>query len=237
MSDASWYYASNGAQQGPFTFDQMKQFVAANTIHPDTQVWPGKGNWVSLKDSELGATGHGPVAPPLAAAQVDNRYIWALIGGVVAFGVLELLTGKNYSFGYVGLCVAACVGDAKQLKASGHPAPNPWWCLVVPVYLWKRANLLGQKKHHFFAWFPAALLSGVLGIMGAESTIEDSACPLVTEIIHEQFLQGSSCVKVTIGDQPKTGFYRATALLDNGNEIAITIEEKGKQIVVRVPEQ
>lgn len=238
MSQASWYYALNGAQQGPFTFEQMKQFVTANIIHPETPVWSGVGDWISLKDTELGnGAPRTSAPPPLAANQIDNRFAWGLVWAQLIFGLIEMVAGSTIWWLFIGVNVGLCVADEKRLKAAGHPAPNSWWCLLVPVYLWKRANLLGQSKNYFFAWVAAFVVAVVLSTAGAQSVIEETACPLVTDIIHKQFFQGSSCVKVTIDDEPKTGFYRATALLDNGNEINITIEEIGDQIQVRVPSQ
>jgi hypothetical protein len=52
----------------------------------------------------------------------------------------------------------------------------------------------------------------------------EQACQLVTEIVHEQLNGGSDCVDVKINDEVKDGFYRATATLDNGNDIDITID-------------
>lgn len=239
MSEASWYYALNGARQGPFTIDQMRDFAASAAIQSDTKVWAGVGDWVSLQDTELASSIHRPAGPPpLAANDVDNRFVWWLVGAQLIGGVIQLFAGEtNLSWAFLGLNVGLCVADERRLKQAGHSAPSSWWALLVPVYLWKRANLLKQKKTYFYAWMAAMVVSLSLAVAGGESAIEEAACPLVTEIIHKQFLQGSSCVTVTIDDQPKSGFYRATALLDNGNEIDITIEEKGEQILVRVPEQ
>ena len=83
----------------------------------------------------------------------------------------------------------------------------------------------------------AFIVSVLLSVVGDESAIEDAACPIVTEIIHKQFYQTSSCLAVTIDEEVKSGFYLAHAILDNGNEIDLTIEKKGEQILVRIPKQ
>ncbi|CAI8974376.1 hypothetical protein EMIT047CA2_90177 [Pseudomonas soli] len=44
-------------------------------------------------------------------------------------------------------------------------------------------------------------------------------------------------VAVTIDDEPKSNFYIAHALLDKGNELRITIQDKGDNIYVTIPKQ
>ncbi|KAB5618607.1 DUF4339 domain-containing protein [Pseudomonas putida] len=238
MSEGSWYYALNGSRQGPFTIEQMREFVTSSAINAETKVWAGAGEWVSLKETDLASSIHRPAGPPpLAATEVDNRFVWGLVGIQLVGGVIELISGVSLWWAFLILNVGLCVADEKRLKAAGHSAPTTWWVFLIPVYLWKRANLLGQNKNYFYAWVAAFVVSLFLASAGGESAVEDAACPLVTEIIHKQFYQSSSCVTVTIDDEPKSGFYRATALLDNGNEIDITIEKKGEKIFVRVPNQ
>ncbi len=238
MSDASWYYALNGSRQGPFTIDQMKEFVASSAIHLETKVWAGVGEWVSLKETELAESFCRPSGPPpLAATEVDNRFVWGLVGVQLIGGLIEFVSGVSIWWAFLILNIGLCVADEKRLKAAGHAAPTTWWVLLLPVYLWKRASLLGQNKNYFYGWLAAFAVSVLLAVAGGESAVEEAACPIVTDIIHKQFYQSASCVTVTIDDEPKSGFYRATALLDNGNEIDITIEQKDEQIYVRVPRQ
>ncbi|HFU1809548.1 TPA: hypothetical protein ACH4ZF_003260 [Escherichia coli] len=70
-----------------------------------------------------------------------------------------------------------------------------------------------------------------------EVALEEAACPLVTTILKEN--NGSTapkCMKVTIEDKVTDKFYRATATLDNGNDINITLELTGdRNFYVRVP--
>lgn len=238
MSDVSWYYALNGSRQGPFTLEQMHGFVSTSAIQSDTKVWSGAGDWVSLKETELASSVPKPAGPPpLAAMDVDNRFVWALVGVQLVGGALELISGVSIWWAFLILNIGLCIADEKRLKAAGHSAPETWWALIVPGYLWKRTILLGQNKNCFFAWIAAFVVSMGLSAAGGESAIEEAACPIVTDIIHKQFFQRSSCIAVTIDDEPRSGFYRATAVLDNGNELDITIEEKGDNIYVRVPRQ
>lgn len=238
MSDASWYYALNGTRHGPFTFEQMEGFLNSSAIGVDTQVWPGVGDWVSLKETDLAQSIQRPSGPPpLAATEIDNRFVWALVAVQLTGGLIEYLSGISIWWVFLIFNVGLCIYDEKRLKAAGHSAPESFWAVIVPVYLWKRATLLNQPKHYFYGWVAAFVISVILGTFGGESAIEDAACPLVTDIIHKQFYQSASCIAVTIDEEIKSGFYRASAILDNGNELNITIEKKGENIYVRVPRQ
>ncbi len=131
-----------------------------------------------------------------------------------------------------------CVLDERRLKAAGHKAPESFWAAVVPVYLWKRARLLSDKrKIYFFGWLRAFALSLGVETLGGDKAIADAACPVVTKIIKTQYSQGATCVAVTIDDEPKSDFYTGHALLDNGNELRITIQSKGDNIYVTIPNQ
>ena len=238
MSDVSWYYALNGSRCGPYTLEQMSGFLSSNDINAETKVWAGTGDWVSLKDTVLAQNIQRPSGPPpLAASDVDDRFVWALVGVQLVGGLVEYLSGISIWWAFLILNIGLCVFDERRLKAAGHLAPQSYWALLVPVYLWKRASLLNQKKHYFYGWMAAFIVSVLLSVVGDESAIEDAACPIVTEIIHKQFYQTSSCLAVTIDEEVRSGFYLAHAILDNGNDIDITIEKKGEQILVRIPKQ
>lgn len=62
-----YYYAVNGTQQGPVTFEQMQALFAARTINRDSLVWKqGMANWATLKEvEELKSFLGGNTPPPL----------------------------------------------------------------------------------------------------------------------------------------------------------------------------
>ncbi len=72
---------------------------------------------------------------------------------------------------------------------------------------------------------------------GDKALIEESAVPIVTQIIHDELGEdGAECKAVEIVKEVTDGFYKAKATLANGNEIDITIERKGDdQIIVQIP--
>lgn len=62
-----YYYAVNGAQQGPATFEQLQSLFANRTINRDSLVWKqGMAAWTALKEvEELKSFLGGNTPPPL----------------------------------------------------------------------------------------------------------------------------------------------------------------------------
>jgi hypothetical protein len=76
MSDRSWFYASNGQQQGPYPEAQLHDLIARGTVRADTLVWSeGMAGWQKAGEIPgLMASGARPPAmspagaPPLGTA-------------------------------------------------------------------------------------------------------------------------------------------------------------------------
>jgi len=66
-TQVQYFYASNGQQAGPVTFDQLKVLFANRTINKDSLVWKqGMANWTALKEiEELKSFLGGNTPPPL----------------------------------------------------------------------------------------------------------------------------------------------------------------------------
>lgn len=92
---------------------------------------------------------------------------------------------------------------------------------------------IAMKKIMLFA-VVAMCMFGMCGC-GNESVLEESAVPVVTEIIQEQLGAETSCVAVNITEQVSDKHYKAKATLSNGNDIVIMIEDRGDQIYVTIP--
>jgi len=62
-----YFYASNGTQHGPVSFEQMKSLFASRTINRDSLVWKqGMSTWMALKEvEELKSFLGGNTPPPL----------------------------------------------------------------------------------------------------------------------------------------------------------------------------
>ena len=239
---SNWYYAMNGEQVGPISFQEMKGLIEKGKIKPENKIWGGEGDWKSAKDTELSDLFKKPTSnafpPPLAGTDIDNKFIWAVVAVPIVGVVIELIAGTELIWLYIAANIICCVLDEKKLKAAGQKAPTNWMVFLVPVYLWKRADLLNQKKHYFWAWIAAFVISILIGIGGNQAAMEEAACPVVTDIIKKQLFGSAMCKAVDISEEVSDGFYKAVATLDNGNELRITIEKrKDGQIYVQVPAQ
>lgn len=63
----NYYYAVNGQQLGPVSFERLKELFASRTINRDSLIWKqGMANWSALKDiEELKSFLGGNTPPPL----------------------------------------------------------------------------------------------------------------------------------------------------------------------------
>src|SRR5580692_11561393 len=51
MTERSWFYASNGQQQGPIPEAQFRDLIAQGSVTPDTLVWSdGMAGWQRAGD-------------------------------------------------------------------------------------------------------------------------------------------------------------------------------------------
>lgn len=168
-----------------------------------------------------------------------DRFLWGLaITPALAAGI-ALLVGLEPIFN--GICilipnVLAAWLDERLLKRTNRPVPAHWSVFVVPVYIWQRIKLTGLQKAPFYLWCVSFFIATYFGHLSSMKYLEKNACGLVTQIIQNQMLS-TECVGVTIGKETKSGFYKAEATLDNGNDVDITIDtrKKGEMLVQIVP--
>ncbi len=82
------------------------------------------------------------------------------------------------------------------------------------------------------------LFCGISAMLAGNSALEKSAIPVVNDIAREHFGPGAAkCIDVEIDKELKSGYYKATAYLDNGNTLTIIIQElDNDQIYVTIPE-
>lgn len=259
MSETSdnWYYVKKGQHCGPLNLEQIRALVSEGAITSDTSVWPGAGEWLPASQTALGGLfTQANVPPPLTGSQVGNQYVWASIGAIVLVTAAQLAniasgassnTSGIWSMVFVVATLVFLYLDERKVRKAGHPSPASWWMLVfLPAYYWRRARLLGQRKHHFWIWIGLFVLSNAL-VMGITANqkqqdytimIEQNACPMVTKIIQQQLGGNSSCVSLTLGKEMSSGFYKANALLDNGNVLHVTVQDPHNgNILVKVPPQ
>ena len=96
---ASWFYASEGKQQGPYPEGQFRDLIAQGVVRPDTLVWSeGMAGW--QKAAEIPGLVSGGGAPPIIPAggppmMGGGGYIGAgsAAGGSLSvdFGIVEFI--------------------------------------------------------------------------------------------------------------------------------------------------
>lgn len=71
---------------------------------------------------------------------------------------------------------------------------------------------------------------------GSEANLEESAIPVVNQLLEEHYGKDSYsvCLKVVLGEEFADKNYHAMAILQNGNEIGLTVEDRGENVVVRM---
>jgi hypothetical protein len=70
MSNRSWFFASQGKQQGPYPEARLREFIANGTVTAETLVWSeGMAGWEKARDIPgLLAGGSGaPLVPQRAS--------------------------------------------------------------------------------------------------------------------------------------------------------------------------
>ena len=164
----------------------MRDFATKNKIVNDTLCWRSAyGNeWKPFSNTELYQVDDNSLnaPPPLPPSLVSNRYAYA-IGFVPLLGaILEQIVAQNrptppslplVATGYFIVQSILVILDTKAIDRSGHRKargrPAAWWLLLVPVYLWKRATYLGQRKVPFWAWIACC----VLGVVFQQPEVSD----------------------------------------------------------------
>jgi hypothetical protein len=245
MSEATetkWYYADGGKRVGPIPRTEVEELINVGKIDGSTSVWSGEGEWCPAKETDLAALFAPPEGepPPLVGGEVDNRFVWLAVAVPLVGVVIELAVGLDggEALGvYLIANIVCCVLDERRLKAAGHEAPSSSWAILVPAYLWMRASRLKQKPLYFWGWIVAFAVSIMVGMGGDLAVIEESAVPLVTQIIQDEIgPDAPACKAVEILEEVSEGFYKAKATLDNGNDIDITIELRGEdELFVQIP--
>jgi hypothetical protein len=145
MSNRSWFFASQGKQQGPYLEAQLREFIANSTVTAETLVWTeGMAGWQKAGDIPgLRSGTSGPSVVPGAGAVSGSG---APAGGSLSvdFGIWDFIWRTLVLF--IGLVlvipvpwvivmycrwIVSCtlVPDRPNLTFSGRPVTILWWYL------------------------------------------------------------------------------------------------------------
>ena len=198
---ASWFYASEGKQQGPYPEGQFRDLVAQGVVRPDTLVWSeGMAGWQNA--AEIPGLVGGGGAPPMVPAggppmmgggsHAGAGYAGAGGGGSLSvdFGILE------FTWRSIVAVIGACL-----------IIPGPWvlvwyakWiipCLRVPG----RPNLsfTGNAMTLVPWYFGFIVLAIVIALFGAPSL---NNLLLIVQIVLYWLLVKWTVANIASNDQP-----------------------------------
>jgi hypothetical protein len=141
MPNRSWFYASEGQQQGPFAEAQLRDFIARGTVTADTLVWTeGMAGWEKAGDiPDLLSGGSNPPAVPRPGGQGGGPLS-------IEFGIWD------FTWRSLVLCIAML-----------FVIPFPWALLmyirwvVSRVHIPQRPNLAFSGRVVDLMWFYAVV--------------------------------------------------------------------------------
>lgn len=160
---------------------------------------------------------------------LDNKFVYIVLLLMVVCMVcifLPITIGNVINFIAGVAMLILLIQDWNILKTVGKNTFSKWWAIIPPVYLFKRARRLETKQTYFQIymglWLGFLLLYFIF--VGSKIMLEKSACETVTDIIHNQLRQSTSCESVTIINN-NGKYHSAAAELSNGRTINIDITE------------
>lgn len=130
-------------------------------------------------------------------------------------------------------------GPDKPDEAGHHTAVWLWFPFYF-VYLRQRDQSQGKPWRLLQVWVLCTALSFValyqFSKQSGTENLAQSACGLVTKILRDEGYD-ERCIRVTDMQEEVSGrFWRAQALLNTGVKEPVTIERRGREIYVMLPE-
>jgi hypothetical protein len=140
MAERSWFFASNGQQQGPYGEAQFRDFIAQGSISPDTLVWSeGMSGWQKAGDVPGLVTGGArpPVMPQAGPPPVRTSADYA--GGGSGGAALTIDFGI---WGWVWRHIVLLIGLLLVI-------PGPWILVWYLKWIVTRVHVPGRPNLSF----------------------------------------------------------------------------------------
>ncbi len=177
-----WWYEQDGEQRGPVSEAEIINLINSGFIKPETLVWKqGIEHWVFVKNSPFAQYFRNNKPPPITGDAVNNTIIWWLAFAPILGLFLEgffiglfypepnvdyentnsIMNYDRYfndtnfdAFWFVTLALNffLCYQDEKKLEKAGYDVDKLGSTFLVPVYLYKRAEMLKQNNAYFWVW-------------------------------------------------------------------------------------
>jgi GYF domain 2 len=193
MSNRSWYYAAQGAQQGPILEAELRDLVAGGVVTGETLVWTeGMAGWEKAGRipglmSHLGSQEPGrPPAPSndmrggaSGIAPLSAKFgIWPLFGRALLMGIGEILVVPTpwvavYFYRYV----------AENIRVPGRPntsfigQPMDIWYVFMGMGALIYVNRIDSSIVHFAILIAQGLLGWMI-VRWAVSRLASNGQPL-----------------------------------------------------------
>lgn len=167
---ASWFYASEGKQQGPFPEGQFRDLVAQGVVRPDTLVWTeGMAGWQKAAEIPGLIGGGAPPAVPTGGPPMMGGSGYGGAGGYAAaggggslsvdFGILE------FTWRTLALVIGSC-----------FIIPVPWLFVWYTKWIVSCVKVPGRPNLSFTGsamtlvpwYFGFIVLAIALGFVGSE---------------------------------------------------------------------
>lgn len=138
MSQSNWYYASNGQQTGPITYESLAALIRSGQVRPNDLVWTeGMPQWLpaaaadQLKplfasDPAAFSPAPSPTSSPIGyygpqdAAPVFYAGFWLRVVAAIIDGLVTGVAGC-----FVGGCIGGALGASGALRGSGAGSDLP----------------------------------------------------------------------------------------------------------------
>ena len=154
MADRTWFFASEGKQQGPYPEQQFRDLIGRGTITSDTLIWSeGMSGWQKAGDVPgLMSSAGAPPAMPRAGA--------VMAGGMQSGGAI---TSDFSTFGLFGRMLLIVIGTLLII-------PAPWVATILYRWVIERLRVPARPNLAFTGqpldiWY-VFMLTGLIAYAG-----------------------------------------------------------------------
>jgi hypothetical protein len=179
MSERSWFFGSQGQQQGPYSEIQLREFIGRGTVTADTLVWSeGMTGWQKAGDISGLLSGSSLSVPssgdPVEGGVLSIEYgIWEFIWRslVLSIGLIFIIPMPWVVTMYCRWIVSRVrVPQRPNLLFTGRPIELMWFYAVAVLFIaatWSQSQLLSFATNVvilvmywlFIKWFVANISS------------------------------------------------------------------------------
>ncbi|WP_407578791.1 hypothetical protein [Citrobacter koseri] len=172
----------------------------------------------------------------------QDIFAWCLAAVLPAIWVVLFLNFPQTAALVIYMVVALVwvLLDRTNLMKQGITPPSFIWFWFPVVYLRQRDQMQAKPWRLMQVWLLCTVLSFVAIYQFRQTSgmenLAQSACSVVTKILHDEGVD-ERCIRVTEMKEEVTGrFWQAQALLNTGVKEPVTIEVRGRDIYVVLPE-